>query len=171
MQRIIALDLSLTATGFCEGQRIEVWRTKLKGHQRLDYILGAVQAATSHGAPLVFIEGFSFGSKGSSLYEIAGLGYLVRHHLWLQGIPFGIVAPSTLKKYATGKGNAGKPDMLDAAIRRFDYQGPPDDNAVDAFLLWHLANQHLGHPLVSVPKNQIPAPDKIAWPGEPKEAS
>jgi Holliday junction resolvasome RuvABC endonuclease subunit len=165
-RRIIALDLSLTATGFCEGERIEVWKTKLRGHERFQFVLGSVNFAVGDGLqPTVVLEGFSFGSKGSSLYEIAGLGYLVRHHLWLSGIPFGIVAPSTLKKYATGKGNAGKPDMLDAAIRRFGYQGTTDDNAVDAFLLWHLANEHFNTPVVKVPQPQAESAAKIEWEG------
>lgn len=166
--RILALDLSLTGTGFYDGDRLEVWRPKtLRGHERLQFILDAVDAAIGTDINIaVVIEGFSFGSKGSSLYQVAGLGYLVRHRLWDAGIPFGVVPPTVLKKYATGKGNAGKPDMLDAAIRRFGYQGTTDDNAVDAFLLWHLGMQHLGTPLIRVPKDSAAVADAIEWEGE-----
>jgi Holliday junction resolvasome RuvABC endonuclease subunit len=166
--RIIALDLSLTATGFCEGDRSEVWRTKLKGHERLQHILDALDSALYCVKPdAVFIEGFSFGSKGSSVYEIGGLGYLVRHRLWAQGIPYAEVSPSTLKKYATGRGNANKDEMLAAAIRRFNFPGT-DNNAADAWLLWALGMAEMGTPIVDVPKAQAEA-IKVTWEmGEPR---
>jgi len=161
-----AYDLSLTGTGFYDGEHLAVCRTKKRGHERLQIILDEVEERCALTDPVVFIEGFSYGSRGSSVYEIAGLGYLVRHYLYAAGIPFAIVPPTVLKKYATGKGNAGKPDMLDAAIRRFGYQGTTDDNAVDAFLLWHLGMQHLGLPVVPVPKDRALVADTIEWEGE-----
>lgn len=48
-----------------------------------------------------------------------------------QGIPVG-----TIKKYATGKGNANKEMMLEA-IRMWGYK-PADDNEADALALLHL---------------------------------
>ena len=51
------------------------------------------------------------------------------------------VHSGTLKKYATGKGNAGKDEMIRAAIDRgFN---PRDDNEADAVLLWKYAVDHL----------------------------
>ena len=49
-----------------------------------------------------------------------------------QGIPVG-----TIKKYATGKGNAKKPEMIAAAQARWPNQRILDDNQADA--LWILA--------------------------------
>lgn len=43
-----------------------------------------------------------------------------------------------LKKWATGKGNAKKPDMLVAARAHWPKEHFADDNAVDAFLLLQL---------------------------------
>lgn len=51
-----------------------------------------------------------------------------RHGVPYQGVPVG-----TIKKYATGKGNAGKPEMIDAA-RVLGYH-PADDNEADAIHL------------------------------------
>jgi len=157
---IIGLDLSLTATGYADESRIEVWRPKNKGHERFLFILDAINAAlTWHSDAIIAIEGFSFGSKGRSLYEIAGLGYLVRHELWTREVPYVEVPPSSLKKYATGRGNVGKDEMIAAAIRRFGYEGPADNNAVDAFLLRHFMLQHDGTPEVEVPKANQAAAD------------
>ena len=159
---IAAFDLSVVGTGYCNGDKIGVWRpNKLKGIERMDYILDAIKEITYPDDIVVFLEGFSFNSKGKAVYEIAGLGYLVRYHLWMQDIPTYLVPPASIKKYATGKGHAKKPDMLAAAIRRFDYDGPTDDNAVDAFLLWHLANEYLGHPVVGVPAAQAKCVGKV----------
>lgn len=47
------------------------------------------------------------------------------------------VHTGTLKKFATGKGNAGKPEMIDAA-KRMGYS-PADDNEADACCLLEYA--------------------------------
>ena len=58
------------------------------------------------------------------------------HQIPYQGVPVG-----TIKKYATGKGNAGKEDVI-AAIRARGH-APIDDNEADALALLHWAiEQH-----------------------------
>ena len=58
------------------------------------------------------------------------------HQIPYQGVPVG-----TIKKHATGKGNAGKEDVI-AAIRARGHQ-PIDDNEADALALLHWAiEQH-----------------------------
>ena len=47
-----------------------------------------------------------------------------------EGIPVG-----TIKRHATGKGNAGKPLMIDAALNRWPHQDVQDDNHADALCL------------------------------------
>lgn len=44
-----------------------------------------------------------------------------------------------IKKFATGKGNAGKPEMIEAA-KKLGYN-PADDNEADAIHLYHLAQK------------------------------
>ena len=64
------------------------------------------------------------------------LGHLTawceQHHIPYQGVPVG-----TIKKHATGKGNAGKPEMIAAAQARG--HAPTDDNEADALALLHWA--------------------------------
>jgi Holliday junction resolvasome RuvABC endonuclease subunit len=70
------------------------------------------------------------------------LGHLTawceQHHIPYQGVPVG-----TIKKHATGKGNAGKPEMIAAAKARG--YAPTDDNEADALALlhWALATQEV----------------------------
>lgn len=54
------------------------------------------------------------------------------HNIPYQGVPVG-----TIKKHATGKGNAGKGDMIAAVLRRGFT--PADDNEADALALLHWA--------------------------------
>ena len=51
----------------------------------------------------------------------------------LRGIPYRGVPVGTIKKHATGKGNAGKPEMIAAAKARG--LSPADDNEADALAL------------------------------------
>ena len=52
------------------------------------------------------------------------------HEVPYEGVPVG-----TIKKYATGKGNASKDDMKDA-VREWGFD-PADDNEADAIAGWH----------------------------------
>ena len=54
------------------------------------------------------------------------------HQIPYQGVPVG-----TIKKHATGKGNAGKEDVIAAARARG--HAPVDDNEADALALLHWA--------------------------------
>ena len=56
------------------------------------------------------------------------------HQIPYQGVPVG-----TIKKHATGKGNAGKEDVI-AAVRARGH-APLDDNEADALALLHWAIQ------------------------------
>lgn len=62
---------------------------------------------------LVSIEGYSFGSTGMRLFQIAENTGLLKNMLWLKKIDFNVVPPTTVKKLATGKGNAQKQVVYD----------------------------------------------------------
>lgn len=58
------------------------------------------------------------------------------HQIPYQGVPVG-----TIKKHATGKGNASKDDMI-TAMRRLGHV-PTDDNEADALAILHWATQSI----------------------------
>ena len=62
--------------------------------------------------PIVFIEDYSFGSKGR-VFNLAENTGLLKHNLYKRGIKFHTLVPSVIKKTATGKGNADKEKMFD----------------------------------------------------------
>jgi Holliday junction resolvasome RuvABC endonuclease subunit len=57
----------------------------------------------------VYMEGISYGSLQTlSVFDLAGLNYLIRGTCESLNISYTIVPPSEAKKHATGKGNASK---------------------------------------------------------------
>ena len=89
------------------------------------------------GAQYVFIEGFSFASRGRGILDLAGLGYILRLSLARAGITFYEIPPTTLKKYVTSKGNAPKNVMLEKCFRKFSKGSEElkNDNEVDSYCL------------------------------------
>lgn len=143
----IGIDASLTGTGVCvlkteKGsiqQILEVGtiKTKLFGVPRLQYIRDTVKALIIKYPIPVFIEGYSFGSKGSSVYDLGELGGVLRVMLYENKITYKEIPPSTLKKYISGKGNAKKEIMLEQTYRKFGFGSEilKDNDQVDAFCL------------------------------------
>ena len=63
----------------------------------------------------VFIEGYSFGSKGQAVFHIAENCGLLKYKLHMSpSILYDTIVPSVVKKYASGKGNADKQLMYDS---------------------------------------------------------
>jgi hypothetical protein len=79
------------------------------------------------------------GTDAAHLYG----GFLATLTAWAEqrGVPYQGVPVGTIKRYATGKGNAGK-DAVMAAVRERGFT-PSDDNEADAIalLLWALATR------------------------------
>jgi Holliday junction resolvasome RuvABC endonuclease subunit len=159
MTRILALDLSLTSTGAAhEGGTCRI-TSKKRGTERLIEIREAIRSLALSVAPdLVVVEGYSMGSRGR-VFDIGELGGIVKVLLADMGIPVAIVPPSCLKKFATGKGNADKDSMLEAAIRNFGFGGHGNDEA-DAWLLYCMAATRDG----SLNAKQREAVAAVEWP-------
>lgn len=137
-KRILGLDLSLTATGWAlvwDGSpQWGVIKTKYRGVKRLSEIRDEVRAIVQKIEPsLAVIEGYSYGSH-QGMAGLAELGGVIRLLLLDMGVPYIVVAPTTNKKFATGKGNAEK----DLVLKRvFQHWGADmsNNNEADAFSL------------------------------------
>lgn len=161
LPRILALDLSLTSTGYAvarDGMRAGTLPPgNRRGCARLDWIARAVinLAVTDPAAHLVALEGYAFG-RPNQAHQIGELGGAVRLELWRRGMPYIEVPPSTVKKYATGSGAAKKEQMLAEAIRRLGYQGSSHDVA-DALWIHAVVSEAAGTPVVDMPKGHVGA--------------
>jgi Holliday junction resolvasome RuvABC endonuclease subunit len=162
---VIGLDLSLTATGIAINDVATTHRTaKLTGTRRLREIRDNIILTCIEQQPrLVVIEGPSYGSKGGHEHERGGLWWMVAEALDFRSVPYAVVAPAALKKYATGKGDANKSAMIVATCRRFPGFAE-DDNAADALWLAAMGSDWLGEPMVTMPAVNRAALEKVAWP-------
>jgi len=86
----------------------------------------------------IVIEGFSYGSKGASVYDLGMLGGIIRLDLFEKSFPYYVDYPPTfVKKFITGKGNAKKDLMIKEVFKLgFDTD---DSNLADAFALAYIA--------------------------------
>lgn len=83
------------------------------------------------------IEGVAFGASGD-VVGLSGLNYMVRYMLSLHNIPYTIISPMQLKKFATGNGSAEKDIMIDAFMKCTKFQntlGVKIDDIADAYFL------------------------------------
>lgn len=76
------------------------------------------------------------GTDAAHIY--GGMLAILTKYCEQNGIPYEGVPVGTIKKFATGKGNAGKEEMV-AAVQKWGYR-PVDDNEADALCLlrWRL---------------------------------
>jgi crossover junction endodeoxyribonuclease RuvC len=92
----------------------------------------------------------SYGSRGSSVFQIAGLNHIVRWWLYRQGYKWLDVPPSVVKKFATGKGNSPKSVMIKAVYKKWGFD-VSDDNLADSYALARFHRAYLAgdepHPL------------------------
>lgn len=159
---ILALDLSLTGAGWCLNGESGVLKSRQRGWDRIAEITQEVFRMT-FGVELVVIEGYAYGAKGQAVYQLAELGGIVRFWLYQHGLTTVEINCSTLKMFATGRGNAGKDQMIAAAIRRF-YFGGSDNNEADAYLLWCMAREAYGGSVAKLPADQASVVHRLTWP-------
>lgn len=172
---VVGVDQSLTSTGLAVIDErgfvtIDRIRSKEKGHERVEEILTRILAhchdvTEEDGRVVVGIEGLSMGAKGSSVDKIFGLFHVITHRLWQLEIPYYVAPPSTVKLYATGKGNAGKDEVLSATIRRYPDAEFAGNDQADAMNIAALGARHYGIPVESAETAAMArALEKIEWP-------
>lgn len=166
---VVGLDPSLRATGLAlpDGELLTITTPSCSTLddkiERVRHIVGKVGVRARIGA-LVVIEGPAFGMSNKATHELAGLWWALVVRLAEQGNQIAVMSPGQLKKFATGNGNAKKPDMRMALYQRAGLD-VADDNQVDAYWLRQAGLVRQGHPdALSLPKPQIAVLDGIAWP-------
>jgi Holliday junction resolvasome RuvABC endonuclease subunit len=161
--RVVGLDLSITATGIAwvDGTTYVVKSRSTGDRRLLDIVDEVATAVEGRNVDLVVIEDLPTHAKAAG---ITGMVHgAVRTWLIREGIPYALVTPASLKKYATGAGNAGKPQMAVAAFKRLGRE-LSDDNQVDALWLRAAGLDYLGDPPAVMPAAQREALNKVAWP-------
>lgn len=151
---ILAIDLSLTATGWATDKAYGLITTDPTADMldRWETIMSSLTRTVdaNAGQADVWIEqGFGMSTRGRSGGDIAELRGALRWELWgLYGITrITEVPPLTLKKFTTGYGSSTKADMI-AAVEAWGYDLPhagatakskKSDDVADAVALWQFA--------------------------------
>lgn len=167
---IVGVDPSLTSTGVAGPGWVDRIRsvgrkadTLAQRRDRLHRLADNVVARV--GAPdLVVIEAPALGSKVGSMHDRSGLWWLVVDQLHDAGIAVVEVAPAARARYATGRGNSPKDEVLAAAIRRYPDVDVTGNDIADAVILRAMACDRYGQALAEVPQAHREALVKVAWP-------
>jgi crossover junction endodeoxyribonuclease RuvC len=142
---IIGIDPSLTGTGVValstDDLYTELIKSKPSGEKPIDELLRIKKIVCKvmdfiqkyDGIKLVVMEALAMNSRNSSaLTQLSGLNYLLRNELYEKTLPFIIVAPTSLKKFITGKGNCPKELILMEVYKHYGKEFR-DNNLADAY--------------------------------------
>lgn len=151
---IIGIDQSLTGTGIAEiSNEGKLIRTKLLrpgkalGVQRLDFITQSICEFCEDVKEKFVIarEGYSFSSKGRSVFNLGELGGCIDLTLYRSSISnlfeYFIFPPTVVKKLCLGSGAVKKDTLYLLEVLKKTGIEFPDDNQADAYMiamtLWH----------------------------------
>jgi crossover junction endodeoxyribonuclease RuvC len=182
---VVGIDLSLTSTGLAairwgdldapRSTSIYTRRIQSKGradaslYDRMDRVRDLRRRITDEtgAADLVVIEGPSYAQKSAaSAHDRAGLWWQIVDEVEdLYGCAVAEVPPTNRIKYATGKGNAGKDQVLAAVVKRYLDVDVTGNDVADSLILAAMGARYLGHPIeTSLPQTHLDAMTKIRWP-------
>jgi crossover junction endodeoxyribonuclease RuvC len=167
----VGLDISLTATGFSMKRgaelQIETVKTTPKTHpcdlERLRYIRKRLMGLIPDSTRMVCVEDFFVPQRASQMGAAKGLimaGTLVRVALLERGLPFYVVSPGQLKKFATGKGSGPKSIVVREVYKRWGVD-VKDDNQADSTVLAYMAEAIHLQPDFELLKYQQDTVDKV----------
>ena len=163
---LVGLDLSLTSTGYSVNGVTGAIAVKSKDALRLHEIRNEILKITSsnsiNGA---IIEGYAFAARNSQSHKIGELGGVVRLALFTSGIPYVEVPPTSRAKFATGRGNAAKTEVISAVSARTGiiWTGKGADDMCDAWLLEEMGWTALGMGHYDWPKASLDALKNVDW--------
>ncbi|HLV43706.1 MAG TPA: crossover junction endodeoxyribonuclease RuvC [Aggregatilineales bacterium] len=179
---VVGIDPSLTATGVvaiqsaegATGTRVHTFGRRGKTSEplmtrlaRLNDTVTAVQNVIRELVvypDVITIESPAHNQTTGSHHDRSGLWWLlVRELTYEMGLKVVEIGPTQVKTYATGKGNAGKTEVMAAVIRRHLDVPITNDNEADAFVLAAMGARLIGQPIEdSLPQTHLRAMDKVA---------
>ena len=94
------------------GERFQDWNQDFQRYKSIaDWTMDKVM-----GCEQIALEGYSMGSKGK-VFHIAENTGVLKYKIYNAGVPLEIIPPTSLKKFATGKGNSDKDAMHQKFMR------------------------------------------------------
>ena len=162
----MGLDLSLTSTGYSCGDTNGVIASKLTGVERLIEISeNIIKTILNLNVDIVLIEGYSFASRSGQAFSIGELGGVVRVAIKKIDKPYIEIPPTCRAKFATGRGNASKNEVISAISARTGivWGNPGADDKCDAWILEQMGLSYLGLSEHKWPDVNLSALEKVDW--------
>lgn len=152
-ETVIGIDPSYTATGIVvlnSGGQVLATKT-IKTSAEKSCIKRAADIAEdishfflTHKPILAVIEGFAY-ARTKQAHQLGYLGYRLREYItcsqWGHSELL-VVAPTQVKKFATGKGQAPKDIILQQVYKRWHYEAK-NNNIADAYILARIGLAYL----------------------------
>lgn len=160
---VVGIDPSLTATGvallqvecgLCTVRTVHsrpirsAVPAELATIRRMNSIRDHVNSLPGTPPAMAVIEAPAFSKNNGMAHERAGLWwklYELAAEVWQ--VPVIVVKPNVRAKYATGKGNAGKDEVLLAVSRRYPDIAVTNNNEADAVVLAAMGARLKGNPI------------------------
>lgn len=168
--RIAGLDLSTSRIGYAapDGDLFSISATAGASDpaRRLHELLRELERLLRLFPPrpdLVAVEGYSLASPGRlALVRLGEIGGVVRLRLFELDVPYVEIPPSSLKRFATGHGNADKYRMQARAIE-LGARGSVNDDEADAFHLRRMARIAHGIESTTMLPHEADAIANLSW--------
>lgn len=162
----MGLDLSLTSTGYSISGKTGTISVKSKGPERLYDIREDIRNIIhTNSIQLVVVEGYAFSARNSQSHKIGELGGVIRLLMYEMNVPFVEVPPTSRAKFATGKGNAAKSEVISSISARtgITWSGSGADDECDAWVLEQMGRAFLNLSEYQWPKPNIEALNSVDW--------
>lgn len=156
--------MSLTSTGVSFGDQQFVISPNVTGVERLKYFAEEFEKIfDSLDSPALIIEGYSFASRNSHAHSIGELGGVLKLTAFNMAIPVVAVPPTSRAKFATGKGNASKSEVVSAVSAKTGiiWQGKGADDKCDAWILEEIGRVRVGSERFKWPAVSLDALEKV----------
>lgn len=143
LMRSLGIDLSLTGTGLVLLEhRTRVIARKVFGTDAEQDLMARCSEVASEvlqwievGKPdVICVEDYAITPNGGNVIKLVSLGAVIRYFFRQKGISYYTVPPNTLKMFATGKGNAGKEQVMMHVYKKWTFEAV-DNNEADAYVL------------------------------------
>lgn len=139
VKKVAGVDIGYGSFGICgsQGSRSFVLKTKLKGiEKQKEFVITFLKSKDFSlfkellNYDFIVIEKpFNIKGYGEILLQLLGM---IKYIFFVNDINFVEIPQMTLKKFATGKGNSQKSEMVIRAYKEFNFEAETEDE-VDAF--------------------------------------
>lgn len=164
---VLGVDPSLTSTGLCwADDRYTAISSNSKGIPRLIDLRNWVRDCVyENKIELVCIESYSFASRNSQAHSLGELGGVLRVMFYECNVPWVDIPPTSRSKFATGRGNASKNEVVSAISARTGivWSGKGSDDMCDAWVLRQMGLAKNEESSYDWPQSHLSALEKIEW--------